>query len=123
MPRRRGPSSPWAARRARTPIFIGAGLDDPIVPPDGALRAFNQLADRGDRVDRETLRAASRNRLPDRLGGSVEGPTFFGPADPDVLFARRSGPVRVTIFDGEHDLVYHPGLEWMSRIADGWPPS
>lgn len=112
-----------AARRADVPVYIGTGLDDPLVPPDGALRAFNQLADRDDRIGRAALRAAARGRLPDRLRGSVEGPTFFDRGDPDVLFARRSGPVSVTIFDGEHDLVYHPALEWMSRIAEGRPPS
>jgi hypothetical protein len=36
---------------------------------------------------------------------------------PEVLFARTSGPVTLVVFDGEHDVAYHPGLEWAHRVA------
>ena len=46
-------------------------------------------------------------------------PDLFRAPDPPVLFARRSGPVTVVLFDGEHDMVYNPGLEWMAGLARG----
>lgn len=106
-----------AARRAKVPIYIGAGLKDRLVPPDNALRSYNQLADPDDRIGPSALRAVAGNLLPGRLRGSIAGPTFFDSGDPKVLFARRSGPVSVVLFDGRHDLVYNPGLEWMARLA------
>jgi hypothetical protein len=63
------------------------------------------------------VRTAFENRLPDDAHGSVEAETYFGEPDPEVVFARSSGPVTVVLFDGEHDMAYHPGLEWMVRLA------
>jgi hypothetical protein len=93
-------------------------LADEVVPPDHALRAFDQLAAEGERVGRDAIRAAAGNRLVERLRGSVETETFFHDADAAALFARRSAEVAIVLFDGDHDLVYHPGLEWLTRIAD-----
>jgi poly(3-hydroxybutyrate) depolymerase len=107
------------AREAGIPIYIGQGLDDDIVRPSEALRAFNQLADEEDRIPDEVVRAAWENRLPDDVHGSVEAETYFDEPDPEVHFARSSGPVTVVLFEGEHDMVYHPGLEWMMRLEGG----
>ena len=106
-----------AARRARVPIYIGHGLDDSVVPPDHALRAFNRLAAPQDAVAPDVVAAAARNELPAGAGPSTGVPTYFRDPDPPVLLARRSGPVTVVLFDGEHDMVYNPGLEWMAGLA------
>jgi len=37
-------------------------------------------------------------------------------ADPDVLVARRSGPVTLVLFEGGHDMVFHPGLAFMTAL-------
>jgi poly(3-hydroxybutyrate) depolymerase len=105
------------AREAGIPVYIGHGLQDDIVRPHAPLLAFNQLADEEDRLPDEVIRTAYDNELPDELHGSVEAETYFGGADPDVVFARQSGPVTVVLFEGEHDMVYHPGLEWMVTAA------
>jgi predicted esterase len=116
--RRRSPSEHLdSARRAGMPVYIGHGADDTLVPPDHALRAFNRLADPGDRIGARSIRRVGDNRLPDHLRGSVDTPTYFGEQDPRVRFARRSGDTTVVLFEGEHDMVYHPGLEWMTRVA------
>jgi predicted esterase len=105
------------ARAARLPVYIAVGLDDRVVPPDHALRAYNQLADAGDRLAGPVVAAAAESRLPGALRGSDQARTFFEPEDPDVILSRSSGPVTLVVFDGEHDMVYHPGLEWMVRLA------
>jgi poly(3-hydroxybutyrate) depolymerase len=105
------------ARKAGIPVYLGHGTEDTLVPPDHALRAFNQLADPADRVGRRTLARVARNDIPDHLRGDVENGTGFDRRDPDVVFARRSADVTLALFEGEHDLVYHPALRWMSRLA------
>ncbi len=123
--RRRSPSTYLErARRARVPVFLGHGLDDTLVTPDAALVAFNALARPRDRIGARTVRRVAAGRLPRHLRGE-EAEAHFDPQDPDVLVARRSGPVTVVLFDGEHDLVFHPALRWMSALArpgrDGEP--
>ena len=33
----------------------------------------------------------------------------------EILFRREAGPVRITIFEGGHDILYKPTFEWLSR--------
>lgn len=106
-----------AARDAGVPILIGHGLGDTVVPPDHSLWAFNQLAAPQDEFPPEVLAAVNDNRLPDRLRGQVDVETFFEPADPSVLLARRSGPVTLVLFEGGHDIAYNPGLAWIHAQA------
>jgi acetyl esterase/lipase len=98
------------------PIYLGHGIDDDIVRPDVSLQAFNQLAHPDDRVDQEAIDAVHEQELPADLAGSVEAETHFAEADPEVRFARRSGPHTVVLFDGEHDMVYHPTIRWLSTL-------
>ncbi|WP_417787981.1 hypothetical protein [Stutzerimonas xanthomarina] len=46
--------------------------------------------------------------------GSDESPQF-AEADADVLLYLKSGPTELVLFEGEHDMLYRPGLEWLSR--------
>jgi poly(3-hydroxybutyrate) depolymerase len=105
------------ARAAAVPVYIGHGLGDQDVRPDHAVQAFNQLAAPDDRVPRAAIAAIRRNVLPPVLRRSVEAPTYFGTNDPRVLFARKSGEATVVLFEGGHDMVYHPGLRWMWELA------
>ena len=106
-----------AARQAKVPIYLGHGIDDPIVPPDHALKAFNRLAAPRDAVSPDIVRAAAGNDLPAGARGSVRATTYFRDGDPKVVFARRSGPFTVVLFEGEHDMVYNPSLEWITGLA------
>jgi len=117
--RERSPSAHLdAARDAGIPIYIGHGLSDDIVPPSHAARAFNQLADEGDRLDDSQIQALTEYRLPDDLSGETQATTYFADQDPEVLFARESASAMLVLFEGEHDMVYHPGLEWMIRQTE-----
>jgi predicted esterase len=108
-----------AAREAGVPVYIGHGLSDPIVPPTHSLLAFDQLAGDGEAVEDDVREAVADNRLPDEAQGSLEAETYFGDDDPEVFYARQAGPVTVVLFEGEHDMVYNPGLEWMWERAYG----
>lgn len=105
------------ARQAEVPVYIAHGADDTLVPPDHALRAFNQLAAEDDAIGDRSLDRVADNVLPDYLRGAVDAESFFGERDPDVRFSRRSGATTVTLFDGEHNMVYNPGLRWITEQA------
>jgi dipeptidyl aminopeptidase/acylaminoacyl peptidase len=105
-----------AAAEQGLPVYLGHGLDDDIVRPDATLEVFNQLADADDRVDQEVIDAVNEHQLPDDLDEAADADTFFDDADPDVRFARSSGPHVVVLFDGEHDMVYHPTIRWLSAL-------
>ncbi len=105
------------ARYSGMPVYLGHGLNDKTVPPVHALWTFNQLVGEGEYLDEELLEAVAQNRLPDELEGSVEAETYFSGDDPDVLFSRQAGKITLVLFEGEHDMVYNPGLEWMWQLA------
>ena len=100
------------------PVDVGHGLDDANVPADHGVRAFDALADEDDRLGEDVASAAADGQLPDDLDGEVTAPTGFDDDDPPVRFARASGPVTFVVFDGEHDLVFRPGLAWLWSLAE-----
>ena len=75
------------------------------------------MADEDDRVGEQAIGATDTGRLPDELAGRIDAETHFGDGDPEVVFARESGPVTIVIYDDGHDLVYDPGLAWMTEPA------
>ncbi|HWI03180.1 MAG TPA: alpha/beta fold hydrolase [Acidimicrobiales bacterium] len=105
------------AAEANVPVYIGHGVSDRIVPPDYGVRAFNDLAEPGDRLGEPVSEALRQNSVPEDLHGSVTAPTYFEAGDPEVFVSRASGPVTLVLFDGQHDMVYNPGLAWAHRIA------
>ena len=107
------------AREAGVPVYIGDGLADPDVPPHHGARAFNDLAEPGDRLPDDALGALARNELPAPPRGRRDAPHFFRAPDPAVVHSRSSGPVTFVLFDGAHDSVYNPGLEWITQVARG----
>jgi len=106
-----------AAREAGLPVYIGAGVADETVPASDAARAFNQLADDADRLDDAQVDALGSATVAPGLAADPEVATFFGPDQPEVLVARQSGPVTLVVFDGVHEMLYDPGLQWMARGA------
>ncbi|WP_178102814.1 hypothetical protein [Pseudomonas sp. gcc21] len=39
----------------------------------------------------------------------------FDEANAKVVLHLQSGPAELVIFEGEHDMLYRPGLEWLAR--------
>ena len=103
-----------AAREAGVPVFIAQGMNDSLVPPSQAARAFNQLADPEDRLSGDDLASIGRNRLPDSLSGHIGVEPYFGPGDPTVLFSTGSASVVFVLFHAGHDMVYAPALHWFA---------
>ncbi|MDQ4069742.1 MAG: prolyl oligopeptidase family serine peptidase [Actinomycetota bacterium] len=110
-----------AARQAGLPVYIGHGVDDSVVPPSHSLQAFNQLAEQSDRLPEQVVAAAGRVAVADELRGRIEAETYFDDGDPPVVFSRRSGPVTLVLFEGGHEMAYHPGLQWMVKGSGAWP--
>lgn len=102
-----------AAREAGVPIYIGHGIGDDIVPPTHGVRSFNALAEPDDQLSSDEIAAIADNEVPESLLGVIDTDTHFADADPDVLFARRSGSTTLVLFEGGHVGVLNPGLSWM----------
>lgn len=102
-----------AVRDARVPVLVTHGADDEVVPVADGLRAFDDLAAEGDRVG--AADGVDVDELPAPTEAEIAA-TRFTDDDPDVLFARTSGAATVAVFDGGHELVYYPALDWLARL-------
>jgi pimeloyl-ACP methyl ester carboxylesterase len=113
--RRRSPSA-WLddARQAGIPIYIGAGLDDDIVPATDAGLAFNQLADPDDRLSDAQLGQLTARQL-DGRSLDPRATSFLSPQGPQPLLTRRSGATTLVVFDGAHEMLYGAGIDWLAR--------
>jgi predicted esterase len=110
----RSPSTWLSNARGRVNILIGAGIWDHLVPPDQALRAFDDLASPEDRIGDEMLAKIDETRsIPPDLEGSPPSP-LFAKAGVKGLFSRTSEKATVVVFQGSHDLVYNAGLAWLA---------
>ncbi|KKO06658.1 hypothetical protein LCGC14_0064660 [marine sediment metagenome] len=101
-------------------ILIAHGINDMNVPPDQALRAFNDLASEEDRIPQEQIdQLLEERKVPESLLArstheSAEFP-HFAEAGATVLLHLESGPAELVLFEGEHDMLYRPGLAWLAR--------
>lgn len=118
--RKRSPSThvPDAAGEIR--VLIAHGIGDTTVPPEQALHAFNDLANEEDRIPQEQIDQLMETRqvpagLRERSTQDSHDFPHFAEADADVLLHLKSGPAELVLFEGEHDMLYRPGLEWLAR--------
>ncbi|WP_445157438.1 alpha/beta hydrolase family protein [Halomonas sp. E14] len=101
-------------------VLIAHGIDDDTVPPNQALWAFNDLVDEGERIpDAQIEQLMEQGEIPQEL---LERSThderefpLFDEAESPVLLYIQSGPVELVLFEGEHEMLYRPGLEWLAR--------
>ena len=101
---------------AGVPLDINAGIHDGhgdnSVPVSQSLRAFNVLAAPEDRLTEEEIaHFTEREEVPPHLAGKVDAPDY---GDRLALFRRSSRNVRITIFEGGHDIIHGPALTWLS---------
>lgn len=101
-------------------IFIAHGIDDDVVPPAQGLHAFNDVAKQEDRISQEHIDYVTNNReVPEALAARSqhESGDFpeFSEAGGSVLLHLLSGPAELVLFEGEHDMLYRPGLNWLAR--------
>ena len=113
--RKRSPLT-WLPKAKGLALDINAGIrdgHDGSVPISQSLNAFNAVAGEGDRVAEEDIRyMTEKAQVPAKRQPAIDDPSY-GKKKP--LFRLASGPARVTIFDGGHELVPVAALTWLER--------
>jgi acetyl esterase/lipase len=111
----RSPLTHLAAARG-LPIDLNAGILDGhtgSVPISHTLLAYNALAAEHDRLSPEQIRHfVAQARVPPELDGASADAAY---GHKPVLFRRQSGPVRLTVFDGGHEIVHEAAFAWLAR--------
>ncbi len=114
--RRRSPIYCLTAARG-LPVDVNAGIHDGhtgSVPVSHSLQAFNMLAVANGKKDRvipaqDIAAIVETERIPESLAGTKSDPTYAK----SVLFRRQAGPVRVTLFDGTHEMLMDAAFSWL----------
>lgn len=110
----------WLANAGAVPLDINTGIrdgHDGSVPVSHAIRAFNLLAAEADRIGEEEIGFfVARAAVPPGLGGRFDDPAY---GEKRVLFRRTSRNVRLTIFDGGHEGLARPAVEWLADKSKG----
>lgn len=107
----------------RVILDIGTGIHDGhtgSVPVSQAIKAFNEVAQPMDRISDEDIEYMVREeRVPEHLAFQGVDPAY-GPYK--VLFRRTSGLVRLTLFEGGHDILDGPAFGFLERQNRGEQP-
>ncbi len=116
--KRRSPSSTiGTAKATNLPLYIATGLQDTLVPTSQSFRAFDDLVAPEDRFGPDVYAAVDRGVLPSELVGENDGFAWFDGQDRPLLMSRTSGNVTLALFQGTHESLYEPGLEWAAKTA------
>lgn len=101
-------------------LDINAGVQDGrkgSVPFTHSLHAFNAVVPEGDKVNLEFITRFYETMSPP-VGRSEPGlDPLFGRKE--VMFRKVSGNTRVTIFQGGHEILPRPGLNWLAQQRKG----
>ncbi len=119
----------WLLNAADLPVAINCGIHDGhpgkgSVPVSQSIDAFNVLAKPEDRISwNDAQYIVADEAIPEHLQTEEADPAF---GIHKVLFRRVSNKVRLTIFEGKHDLYEVPAMEWLARQRKGqsvdWAP-
>jgi len=123
--KRRSPLT-WLARAkaAGVPVYIATGIHDGwkgSVPVGHAIRAYNALAQEGERVSEADIAAIEADqKVPAALTGEGGSDPFYPPSM-RIRLPRTSVNVRLTLFEGGHAGNYPAGCDFLSRQVKGAP--
>jgi acetyl esterase/lipase len=96
-------------------LDINTGIHDGhkgSVPVSHALRAFNAVAKPADRLGGSTIgRLTAEPEVPEGLRFASTDPDY---GDRKVLLRRQSDKARVTIFEGEHEMLHEAAVNWLA---------
>ena len=116
---RRSPLT-WMENARGLALDINAGIRDGhegSVPIDHSIRAFNCVAAPERRIGEGDIAfVTAQAKLPDHLRQEIEDPAY-GRKKP--LFRRVSGPARLTLFDGAHEIVHDAAFAWLAQQTKG----
>lgn len=100
------------------PIDINAGIHDGridtgSVPISHSLLAYNALVAPEFRLSEEAIQYfVEQGQVPNDLVDPLLSDPAYGEQVP--LFRRRSEDVRITLFDGGHDIIFNAALLWLA---------
>jgi len=117
--RQRSPLT-WLAKASAVPLDIAAGLHDGrtgSVPYTHSLLAFNAVAT--DKLDPQAIADYYTNQTLPKGWPAPEPDALYTHWPP--VFRATSGNTRVTIFQGTHEIVYAPALNWLAQQRKGQP--
>lgn len=119
----RSPLTWLANATGKVILAIEAGIHDGhtgSVPVSHAIRAFNAVAKPEDRIAEEDIvYMVEQEQVPEHLRFQGEDPEY---GVYKVLLRRVSGKVRLTLFEGGHDLLPGPGFSLLERQQRGQEP-
>ena len=114
--RRRSPLTHLPKAKGIVPLDINAGIFDGhkgSVPISHSLLAFNAVAKKPDLLSKGQISEFVRTaKVPTELIQPIKDASY-GKKKP--LFRRTSGNVRVTIFDGGHEMVWSALIAWLKE--------
>jgi hypothetical protein len=120
---KRSPVTYLEASAGKCIVDVGTGIHDGYtgsVPVSHTLNAFNLLAAPEDRISKEDIEFIVKNQeVPPHLKFLGYDPAY---GEKKVLFRRVSGMVRVTIFEGGHNLLPGPAFGFLERQDRGADP-
>ena len=108
----------YLANAVSFPIDINTGIHDGhtgSVPVSQAINAYNCLAAPADRISEDDCQyIVTKEQIPSQLQDSrlVSDPSYGSNI---VHLRRQSRNVRLSIFEGGHDLLHWPLFSWLSR--------
>jgi len=108
------------AKAKDVPLDINHGIHDGrlgSVPFRHSLLAFNQAASEPLPAD-EILSYYETQQRPAAWAAPVADPLYDVNA---VLFRKISGQARITLFEGGHEILYTPSLNWLALQQKGRP--
>lgn len=112
----RSPLTHLPKARGIVPLDINAGIFDGhkgSVPISHSLLAFNAVAKKDDLLSKDQINKLVRTaKVPQTLLQPINDNSY---GKKKVLFRRRSGNVRVTIFDGGHEMVWSALFAWFKE--------
>lgn len=104
-------------------VDIGTGIHDGhtgSVPISHAILAYNEIAEPQDRICQEDIDyMAETEKIPEHLQFQGEDPAY---GSHKVLLRRTSGKVRLTIFEGGHDILAEPAFGFLENQTAGKDP-
>jgi len=114
---RRSPLT-WLSQASGTEFDLNAGIHDGhsgAVPISHTFQAYNVLAQPEDRIsDADIAIMTEEETVPDALRFAGDDPAY---EDKPVLFRTESPGVRITIFEGGHQIIPTAALAWLEKIA------
>jgi dienelactone hydrolase len=107
----------YMARARGVNLDINAGITDGhngSVPISHSLESFNALAALKDRLSAALIEEFVKTaKVPEVLRKEAVADASYGRKS--VLFRRKSGSARVTIFQGGHEIIPEAGLQWLAK--------